>query len=152
MAKDLIVRNQVRAHLTPGIDEKLLSNLQKIKASQDGDKKSKKKEKAAKGKKASKKKGGKKEKPLPGTKLHEINGMQVQEMLEFLAQNGFIHEYDDKMKISNFIGSFEATGIGFDAPNAWDLRMAVMDSCILPMGTNQIRSGIQDDSIRSILL
>ena len=154
MAKDLIVRNQVRAHLTPGIDEKLLSNLQKIKASQDGDKKSKKKEKAAKGKKASKKKGGKKEKPLPGTKLHEINGMQVQEMLEFLAQNGFIHEYDDRKIISNFIGPFEASCIApnLNAPNAWVLRMAVMDSCILPMGTNQIRSCIQDDSIRSILL
>lgn len=151
MAKDLIVRNQVRADLTPGIDGKLLSNLQKIKATQDGDKKSKKKEKPTKGKKASKKKGGKKEKPLPGTKLPEIKDMQVQEMLEFLVQNGFIHEHHDH-KISNFIGPFEATGIGFDAPNAWELRMAVMDSCILPMGTNQIRACIQDESIRSILL
>lgn len=152
MAKDLIVRNQVRAHLTPGIDEKLLSNLQKIKATQDGDKKSKKKEKSTKGKKASKKKGGKKEKPLPGTKLPEIKDMQVQEMLEYLLHNGFIYEYDDH-KISNFIGSFEEKGIAPNlAPNAWELRMAVMDSCILPMGSNQIRSCIQDESIRSILL
>ena len=153
MAKDLIVRDQVRAHLTPGIDEKLLSNLQKIKATQDGDKKSKKKDKTAKGKKASKKKGGKKEKPLPGTKLPEIKDMQVQQMLEYLVQSGLIYEYDDH-KISNFIGPFEATGVApnLNAPNAWELRMTVKDSCILPMGSNRIKSCIRDESIRSMLL
>ncbi len=153
MAKDLIVQNEVRAHLTPGIDEKLLSNLQKIKATQDGDKKSKKKDKTAKGKKASKKKGGKKEKPLPGTKLPEIKDMQVQQMLEYLVQGGLIYEYDDH-KISNFIGPFEATGVApnLNAPNAWELRMTVKDSCILPMGSNRIKSCIRDESIRSMLL
>lgn len=155
MAKDLIVRNQVRADLTPGIDGKLLSNLQKIKATQEADKnKSKKKEKTAKGKKASKKKGGgKKEKPLPGAKLPEVKDMKVQEMLSCLVQNGLIYQYDDQHKISGFIGPFEATDNAstLNTPNAWQLRKSVMDLCILPMGSKRIKSSIHE-SIRSILL
>eukprot|EP00984_Skeletonema_dohrnii_P023692 scaffold12794_cov100-Skeletonema_dohrnii-CCMP3373.AAC.3 len=125
MAKDLIVRNQVRAELTPGIDEKLLANLQKIKATQEGDKKSKKKEKTAK-KGGKKKGGGKKEKPLPGTKLSEVKDMTVQQMLSCLVQNGLVYNYDNRHKISNFIGPSEATGNAstLNAPNAWELRMA----------------------------
>jgi hypothetical protein len=155
MAKDLIVRNQVRAELIPGIDEKLLSNLQKIKATQEGDKKSKKKEKTTKGKKGGKKKGGgKKEKPLPGTKLSEVKDMKVQQMLSCLVQNGLVYNYDNRHKIRNFVGPFEATGNAstLNAPNAWELRMAVRDLCILPMGTKRIKSSIQDESLRSILL
>lgn len=152
MAKDLIVRNQVRAELIPGIDEKLLANLQKIKATQEGDKKSKKKEKTAK-KGGKKKGGGKKEKPLPGTKLSEVKDMKVQQMLPCLVQNGLVYNYDNRHKISNFVGPFEATGAStLNAPNAWELRMAVRDLCILPMGTKRIKSSIQDESLRSILL
>jgi hypothetical protein len=149
MAKDLIVRNEVKAQLRPCIDKKLLSNLQKIKAMQEGDKKPKKKEKPAKGKKAGKKKGGKKEKPLPGEKLPEVKDMQVQEMLECLVQNGCIYEYENDKVISNFIGRFEAAS---NSPTAWELRSAVIDLCILSIGSKQIKACIQDDSIRSILL
>lgn len=150
MAKDLIVRSEVKAHLIPSIDKKLLANLQKIKATQEGDKKKpKKKEKPAKGKKAGKKKGGKKEKPLPGEKLPEVKDMQVQEMLECLIQNGFIYEYDNDKVISNFISPFEAAG---NSPTAWELRTAVMDLCILSIGSKRIKACIPDESIRSILL
>jgi hypothetical protein len=155
MAKDLIVRNQVRVDLTPGVDEKLLSNLQKIKATQEAEKKSKKKEKSTKGKKSGKKKGGgKKEKPLPGAKLPEVKDMQVKEMLECLIQHGLIYEYDDRHKISDLIGPFEATDSAStpNTPNAWQTRKEIMDLCILPMGSKRIKSSIQDEGIRSILL
>jgi len=152
MAKDLIVRNEIRAHLTPCIDTKLLSNLQKIKATQEVDRKPKKKEKT-KGKKAGKKKGGKKEKPLPGEKLPGVKDMQVTEMLESLIQNGLIYEYDNRHKLSNFIGPFEATGNApLSASNAWELRTTVLDLCILPIGSKRIKTFIPDESIRSILL
>lgn len=153
LAKDLIVRNQVRADLIPGVDENLLSNLQKIKATHEAEKK-KKKVKTTKGKKSGKKKGGgKKEKPLPGTKLSEVKDMNVKEMLEILIQNGLIYEYDDRHTISDFVGHFEATdsAAALNTPNAWQIRKAVMDLCILPMGSKQIKTRIQDESIRSIL-
>lgn len=166
LAKTLVIRNQVREELIPGVDEKLLSNLQKIKATQESDKKMKstKKDKS-KGKKDKKKKG-KKEKPLPGSKLPEIKDMKVPEMLECLIENDLIHDYDQRLSVRDFIGSFEAPFTPSndsddtqdvsklnDAPNPWQLRKAVVDACILPMGSQQIKSSLQEDEgIRSILL
>jgi len=167
MAKSLVIRNQVREELIPGVDEKLLSNLQKIKATQESDKKKKKSSKKDKGKGKGKKdkKKGKKEKPLPGSKLPEIKDMKVSEMLECLIENDLIHDYDQHLSIRDFIGSFEATIPPIDsddtqdvsklndAPNPWQLRKAVVDACILPMGSQQIKSSIkEDEGIRSILL
>ena len=157
MAKDLILRNQVRSELTPGIDEKLLCNLQKIKASHDTGKKSKKKEKKGKGKsnKGGKKKGGgKKEKPLPGSKLPEVKNMQVNEMLKCLIQDNLIYEYDETQKLTDFIGTFEARGDSsvHEPPNSWELRLAALQLCILPMCSKEVKSSIQDESVRSILL
>ncbi len=169
MAKSLVIRNQVREELIPGVDEKLLSNLQKIKATQESDKKKKKSSKKDKGKGKGKgkkdKKKGKKEKPLPGSKLPEIKDMKVSEMLECLIENDLIHDYDQHLSTRDFIGSFEATIPPIDsddtqdvsklndAPNPWQLRKAVVDACILPMGSQQIKSSIkEDEGIRSILL
>jgi hypothetical protein len=169
MAKSLVIRNQVREELIPGVDEKLLSNLQKIKATQESDKKKKKSTKKDKGKGKGKgkkdKKKGKKEKPLPGSKLPEIKDMKVSEMLECLIENDLIHDYDQHLSIRDFIGSFEATIPPIDsddtqdvsklndAPNPWQLRKAVVDACILPMGSQQIKSSMkEDEGIRSILL
>ena len=111
MAKSLIIRDQVKSELTKGVDEKLLSNLTKIKAMQEaGEKKSKsKKEGKGQGKKGKGKKagGGKKEKPLPGAKLPGIKDMKVEEMLDILIQNGLICQ-PANYNTNDFIGGFQS--------------------------------------------
>lgn len=92
LAKTLIIRDQVKSELTAGVEEKLLSNLLKIKAAEDVDKKKSKSKKdtgkKGKGKKAGGK--GKKEKPLPGAKLPGMKEMQVEEMLQELVDHGLV--------------------------------------------------------------
>lgn len=96
LAKDLIVRDQVKSELTTGVEEQLISNLLKIKAMEEEDKKKSKSKKDAKGKgnkkEKSKKAGGKgkKEKPLPGAKLPGMKEMKVQDMLRELVDHGLV--------------------------------------------------------------
>jgi len=166
MAKDLIVRDQVRSELTIGVEEKLLSNIIKIKAMQEQTKKSKsKKSKDGKGKKkGGKKAGGKKEKPLPGAKLAEMKDMSVDEMLSILVQNGLVSLPDEEYKLHDFIGGFDngrpklSTDMDKQErwvpqdPSAFQLRKSIMEYCILPLGSEDIKSTIQDDeNVRSVL-
>lgn len=90
LAKDLIIRDQVKAELTTGVEEKLLANLLKIKAMEDADKKKSKSKKESKGKKSKKAGKGKKEKPLPGAKLPGMKDMNVEDMLRELVDNGLV--------------------------------------------------------------
>lgn len=108
MAKDLIIRGQVKAELTKNVDEVLLSNIQKIKAIQEASSKnlkSKKNDEKGLGKKAKGEKEGKKEKPLPGAILPGMQEMTVDAMLEVLVQNGLI--FMPEGRIQNFIGGIE---------------------------------------------
>ena len=111
MAKDLVIRDQVKSELTKDVEEKLLTNILKIKAMQEAStkKKSKKdgKGKGKKGKGKSKKGGGKKEKPLPGAKLPGMKDMSVEEMLGVLVQNGLVSMPGEEHTINDFIGGFE---------------------------------------------
>jgi hypothetical protein len=197
MAKDLIIRDQVKAELTKGVEEKLLSNILKIKAMQEAsaqNSKSKNKDGKGQGKKANGKKAGKKEKPLPGSKLPGMQDMAVDEMLGVLVQHGLIF-MPEGHRIKDYIGGFENgrpaisktdkkvrilsrrcaatvfTKRSINAmhlyalhlyskerwipndPTAFQLRKSVMEYCILPLGSDVIKSNIQDDeSVRSILL
>lgn len=94
LAKELIIRNQVKTELINGVEEKLLSNLLKIKAVEDADKKkSKSKKVTKKGKKGKDKKvggKGKKEKSLPGNNLPGMKDMSIEQMLQELINHGLI--------------------------------------------------------------
>ncbi|KAL7550413.1 hypothetical protein ACHAWF_013651 [Thalassiosira exigua] len=165
MAKDLILRDRVRGELAAGVDETLVSNLLKIKAMQEANaKKSKSKKKdGKKGKKGKgKKAGGKKEKPLPGAKLPGMKDASADEMLGVLVQNGLVRTPEAR-KVRDFVGGFDNAPPELpnaakqerwipDNPSAFQLRKAVMEYCILPLGSESIKLNIQDDeNIRSIL-
>ena len=110
LAKDLIIRDQVKSELTKGVEEKLLSNLLKIKAAEDADKKKSKSKKDSKGKKGKSKKSGgkgKKEKPLPGAKLPGMKEMAVDEMLRELINHGLVC-IPAQHAINDLIGGFES--------------------------------------------
>jgi len=131
MAKELIIRDQVKAELTKGVEEKLLSNILKIKAIQEAgtkSSKSKKKDGKGQGKKAKGKKAGKKEKPLPGTKLPGMQDMTVDEMLGVLVQNGLIF-VPEGHRIKDFIGGFEN---GRPAIPNTDKQVRILSDVVLP--------------------
>jgi hypothetical protein len=166
LAKDSIVRHQVKAELTKGVEEKLLSNILKIKAMQEASgvvKKSSKDKKEGKGKDvADKGKKEKKDKPLPGLALPGIESMTVDEMLGILVQHDLIFLPEGRV-VKDFIGDFEngrptLTDKQQDRwipndPSAHQLRKAVMDYCILPLGPGEyVRSTMnENDNVRSIL-
>lgn len=169
MAKDSIVRHQVKAELTKGVEEKLLSNILKIKAIQEAGvmaKKSSKDKKEGKGKDvADKGKKEKKEKPLPGLALPGIVSMTVDEMLGILVQHDLVFLPEGRV-VKDFIGDFENGSPTLPTltvkqqdrwipndPSAHQLRKAVVDYCILPLGSGEyVRSTMNDyDNVRSIL-
>ena len=110
LAKSLIIRDQVKSELTTGVEEKLLSNLQKIKAMSVADAKKSRKKDVAKGKKGKGKKAGgngKKEKPLPGAKLPEMKDMKVEQMLQELIESGLVC-IPAQHTLNDLIGGFES--------------------------------------------
>lgn len=167
MAKDLLIRGQVRSELTKDVEEKLMSNILKMKAVQDdGKKKKSKSNKADKGGKKKKKggggkKGGKKEKPLPGAKLAVLQDKSVQEMLCTLVQNG-LARLPRECKLDDYIGGHERQVPVVtkqedrwtpNNPSAFQLRRAILEYCILPLGSNQIKSTLDNaQNVRSVLL
>jgi hypothetical protein len=114
MAKRLIVRDQVKSELTKKIEDKLLSNIHKINAAQEGSastnkskSKSKNKEKGESQKAAKTgKKAGTKEKPLPGEALPGMKDKSVEEMLGVLVQHGLV-VIPKGFTLKDFIGGFE---------------------------------------------
>ena len=109
LAKNLIIRDQVKSELTKEVEEKLMSNLLKIKALEDADKKKSKSKKETKGKKGKSKKAGgkgKKEKPLPGAKLPGMKDMKVEEMIQELVDHGLICNPAQHV-LNDFIGGYE---------------------------------------------
>ncbi|KAL7536431.1 hypothetical protein ACHAXR_007155 [Thalassiosira sp. AJA248-18] len=164
MAKELIIRDQVKSELTKGVEEKLLSNILKIKAMQEFNaKKSKPKKEGKKGKGKGKKAGGKKEKPLPGAKIPGMKEMGIEEMLGVLVQNGLVYTPEEHA-LNDFIGGFDNVRPKLpdimdkqerwipDDPSAFQLRKIIMEYCILPLGSQQIKSNLQDEeNIRSLL-
>ena len=166
MAKDLIIRDQVRRELTKDVEEKLMSNILKMKAVQDdGNKKKSKSKTDAKSKKKKKggggRKGGKKEKPLPGTKLAGLKDKSVHEMLCTLVQNG-LARLPRECKLDDYVGGHERQAPVVtrqegrwtpNNPSALQLRRAILEYCILPLGSDQIKATIDNSqNVRSVLL
>ena len=167
MAKDLIIRDQVRSELTKDVEEKLMSNILKMKAVQDDGNKKKSKSKTSDkdGKKKKKgaggKKGGKKEKPLPGAKLAGLKDKSVREMLRTLVQNG-LARLPRECRLDDYIGGRERQAPAVtkqegrwtpDNPSSFQLRRAVLEYCILPLGSDRIRSALDGaENVRSVLL
>eukprot|EP00804_Cyclotella_cryptica_P005831 CCRYP_000135-RB/>CCRYP_000135-RB protein AED:0.20 eAED:0.20 QI:1559/1/1/1/0.5/0.66/3/252/844 len=165
LAKSLIIRSEIESELTTEVEEKLLSNLLKIKAIADVDtKKSKSKRDATKGKKCKgKKASGKKEKPLPGSTLPGVKEMEVEEMLKVLIDNGLVC-IPAQHVLNDLIGGFEAhlpSIVGKEKyerwvppdPSTFQLKRSIYDYCILSLGHEQIKSRLRDDEhVRSLLL
>lgn len=88
LAKDLVVRDQIRAEIQEIVDNELLRNLKRINQLDCG-KKHKAKDKAKKGKNGKSRKG-KKEKGLPGEKIAEMKGIDAGTIIERLVQHGLV--------------------------------------------------------------
>ncbi|KAL7479851.1 hypothetical protein ACHAW6_005570 [Cyclotella cf. meneghiniana] len=164
IAKSLIIRGQIKTELTIEVEEKLLSNLLKIKTIADMDsKKSKSKKDATKGKKGKgEKASGKKEKPLPGSKLPGMKEMSVEEMLKVLIDYGLVclptqHVVNDMIggfetHCSNILGKSENERWVPPDPSAFQLKRSIYDYCILSLGHEQVKSRLQEgEHVRSLL-
>ncbi len=111
MAKELIIRDEVRNELTKEVEEKLLQSILKLKEMQfTSDKKSKSKKSGKGNGKTGKSKrlgGGKKDKPLPSAKLPGMKEMRVDDMLHTLIQHGIVH-IPKGHKIIDWVGTFQS--------------------------------------------
>jgi len=158
LAKDLIVRDQVRNEVLTTVDETLVLNLGRIRAINSKEKKGKRgktgSKKKRKSSKNNKQKGvGNKEKPLPGSKIIELKKMDTAQMLSILIEHGIINTPDD-IKIKDLIGS--DYGDKECAPldlTIYHVRKIITENLILPLGSQLVRDNMKDDqNIRSILL
>ena len=101
LAKDSIVRLKIHEGIREGVDEALMLNLGRIQEMYPtGKKKSKEKSSKTKGKKGGKKK---KDKPLPGTKIEEIEGMDNCQFLSILIKHGIINSTNG-CRLSDLVG------------------------------------------------
>lgn len=169
------IREEVRLEIRDQVDEMLRMNLKKIKlqltkttpkGGGKGGKKSKKDKKKKGGKKGkkSKKKSGKKTKALPGDKISDLKNMTVEEMLAALVEARVINNYRDR-HIQELVGDFNYLGTVQQhtefQQSAWvppnpsmaQLRAAVTEYCVLPLGSQEIKNKLQDrHNVKSIML
>ena len=108
LAKELLVRDQVRNEVMIEVDDKLVQNLGIIRALNSNAKKGKKKKngrrKKDKSSKGCKTKGtSNKEKPLPGSKIVELKKMDTIQMLSILIEQRLINTPDD-IKMKDLVG------------------------------------------------
>lgn len=164
------IREDVRMEVREQVDEMLRMNLKKIKLQLTkgggaGKKKGGKKEK----KKSKKKKGGKKDKKkkkkaLPGDKISDLKNMSVEEMLATLVEARVVNNYRDR-HIQDLIGDFNYLGTvqqhTESQQTAWlppnpsmaQLRAAITEYCVLPLGSAEIKEKLQDaHNVKSLML
>lgn len=164
LAKD-VVRPGVFEEIRRQVDEMLIMNLKKIRIqiAPGKGKKGKGKGKGKKGKKGKKEKG-KKKKPLPGEKISELKGLDSDQMLAILIENGLVVRCKDK-NINNMVGDFNYLGSmhhnaerkdqtmwSVQDPSIAQIRQTVTEYCILPNGSPEIKMKMRDeDNIKSIM-
>jgi hypothetical protein len=106
LAKDLVVRDQVRAEIQKTVDHELLTNLKRINELDSGKKTKNTSDKTKKGKNGKSKKG-KKEKGLPGDKFIDLKGIDTGTIIEKLARYELI-EIPQDASMDNFVCSNES--------------------------------------------
>lgn len=164
LAKD-VVRPGVFEEIRRQVDEMLIMNLKKIRIQiAPGKGKGKKgKGKGKKGKKGKKEKG-KKKKPLPGEKISELKGLDSDQMLAILIENGLVVRCKEKF-INNMVGDFNYLGSmhhnaerkdqtmwSVQDPSIAQIRQTVTEYCILPNGSPEVKMKMRDeDNIKSIM-
>ena len=164
LAKD-VVRPGVFEEIRKQVDEMLIMNLKKIRIQiAPGKGKGKKgKGKGKKGKKGKKDKG-KKKKPLPGEKISELKGLDSDQMLAILIENGLVVRSKEKFVQSmvgdfNYLGSMhhnaerkDQTMWSVQDPSVAQIRQTVTEYCILPNGSPEVKMKMRDeDNIKSIM-
>ncbi|KAJ1457758.1 hypothetical protein M885DRAFT_514814 [Pelagophyceae sp. CCMP2097] len=164
------IRGDVRLEIRDQVDEMLRMNLKKIKMqlTKTAPKAAKgKKDKKPKGKKGKKDKGakGKKGKALPGEKLAELKGLGVEEMLALLVEAKVVNDYRDR-RISDLVGDFNYLGTvqqhteshhgrewAPPDPSMAQLRAALTEYCVLPLGSAEIKAKLDDQyNVKALLL
>ena len=167
------LRDDVRLEIRDQVDEMLKMSLKKIKLQLNkGSSTTKKKKKKGDGKKkkaTKKKKGGKKDskkkkkKSLPGDKIADLKNASVEETLALLIEAKVVNSYRDR-KVSDLIGDFNYLGTLQQhteshlaawqppAPSMAQLRSAIAEYCVLPMGSKSVKAKLQDEhNVKSIL-
>lgn len=150
-----VVRPNVEEEVRENVDKMLVVQLQNLKAQLEaasgGKKGKKKKDKGKKGKKGKKDKKGKKSKPLPGEKL--CSGMEFEEMLGILIENGVLckvptQKLDDLVGEFNYLGStYQSQSEVKDAWGNWvpqdpsmsQIRSLLTEQLVLPLGCSFLR-------------
>ena len=160
-----VVRPGVYEDIRKQVDEMLLMNLKKIKmqiapTGKKGKKKAKKKKKPKK-----KKDKGKKKKPLPGEKIGELKGLDTDAMLSVLIEHKLVVRTRG-YKITDFKGEFNYLGSMHqhserknedewmpEDPSMAQLRQSIVEYCILPNGSAEIKAGIPPEKmVKSLML
>lgn len=174
LAKD-VVRGPVEVQVRQQVDEMLVLQLANIKAQLEaaaaaGGKKKKGKKSGKKGgkkgKKGKKGAGGKKKgKGLPGDKIAELKGRAPESFLSLLVEQRIVQTLRPKVRLSDYIGSFNLLGTVQHAaasrrdrfgnwvppdPSAAQLRQALTEYAVLPLGSSFVRA--RTPTVRSILL
>merc|ERR1711988_1024769 len=149
----------------------LRMNLKKIKMQltksvPKGGKKDKSKGKGKGKGKGKKDKGkGKKGKALPGEKINDLKGMEIDQMLSILVENKIINNYRDR-HIDQLVGDFNYLGTVHQHmdrkdqgewippdPSMAQLRASITEYCILPNGSLNIKSGLPEEcNVKSMML
>uniref|UniRef100_A0A7S3NHP5 AAA+ ATPase domain-containing protein n=1 Tax=Aureoumbra lagunensis TaxID=44058 RepID=A0A7S3NHP5_9STRA len=142
--------------------------LQLEKTCKGGAGKKKKKNGSSKKKKGGgKKKGGNKKKKgklLPGDKLAELKNISAEEMVAALIESRLINKYRTR-RVFELIGDFNYLGTVQQhtesqqtewkppIPSMAQLRAAITEYCILPLGSSTIKSAISNEfDVKSIML
>jgi len=152
------IREGVRLRIRDEVDEMLRMNLKKMKMQLGG--KEKKPKKAKKPKKPKKAKG----KKLPGEKIAEVKNLTVEEMLAQLVEAGVVNAYSPR-KVSDLVGDFNYLGTVRQHtelpgqpwqppdPSMAQLRSALTEYCILPLGSTNVASSLEDEHrVKSVML
>jgi len=156
------IRPMVEQELREGVDRTLMEQLANWEAVINAGKK-KKKGKKKKGKGKGKGKKGKKGKKLPGQKL--VGDTSVQDMLAELIEQKIINDTDPGLRVEAFTGQFDflataratSTSAAYvDSsnpddphwvpanPSAQQIRQAVTEYAVLPLGSPAVRAGQAD--------
>ena len=161
-----VVRPNVYEEIRKQVDSMLVMNLKKIQMQIAPSGKKKKGKKGGKKKKKKGKKGkkDKKKKPLPGEKISELKGLDADHMLSVLIENNLVVKTSNK-KVSDFIGEFNYLGSMHQHaersdeskwvpqdPSLAQIRQSVVEYCILPNGSAEIKSSIAPEKfIKSVM-
>lgn len=90
LAKDLVIRDQVKLQIQKSVDQELMTNLKRINDLDTSNKKAKNSVEKTKKSKPGKSKKGKKDKGLPGDKFIELKNMSNNEMMDNLVKYGVL--------------------------------------------------------------